>query len=51
MVPRVGLVDLGVIKGSTGRSDDFCTPAVPELTWREHRPTERASASGRPPVG
>ena len=28
----VELVDLGLIKGSTGRSDDYCTAAVAELT-------------------
>ena len=26
------LADLGVVKGSTGRSDDFCEAAVPALS-------------------
>ena len=26
------LVDLGIVKGSTGRSDDFCEAAVPALS-------------------
>ena len=28
----VFLADLGLVKGSTGRSDDFCAAAVPALT-------------------
>jgi len=50
------LADLGVVKGSTGRSDDFCDTAVPALSCAAptglmwiHRPSWAARArAGRP---